>query len=168
MRKHHFYLWRYPCVCFGKIIEWRPLDCPKMKSMWSFHPALFSNSGYQVRILQEAIFSHAVFTAGLFYTKPSIFHYFTDIFIDRAKGVRNPTFHQPPASIRVYNDSRLRYSKRINFDVACQMDFHLYPVDKQSCEIKFESFGHTTQDLSLKWIEGVFSFLLGMTLPTSF
>ena len=30
---------------------------------------------------------------------------------------------------------------RINFDVACNMDFRRYPVDAQYCEIKFESFG---------------------------
>jgi hypothetical protein len=30
---------------------------------------------------------------------------------------------------------------RINFDVACNMDFHRYPVDEQYCQIKFESFG---------------------------
>ena len=81
--------------------------------------------------------------------------YLADIFIDRAKKVRNPTFHQAPASIRVYNDSRFRYSKRINFDVACQMDFRLYPVDKQVCEIKFESFGYTSQDMTLQWIDGM-------------
>ena len=83
-------------------------------------------------------------------------HIPTDIFIDRAKDVRGPTYFKTPASIRVYNDSRLRFSKRINFDVACPMDFHLYPVDKQSCEIKFESFGYTTRDLNLKWIDGAF------------
>ena len=80
----------------------------------------------------------------------------TDIFIDRAKAVRGPTYFKTPASIRVYNDSRLRFSKRINFDVACPMDFHLYPVDKQRCEIKFESFGRTSKELNLKWIDGAF------------
>ena len=93
-----------------------------------------------------------------FYSKirsTKLFRYLADIFIDRAKKVRNPAFHQAPASIRVYNDSRFRYSKRINFDVACQMDFRLYPVDKQVCEIKFESFGYTSQDMTLQWIDGM-------------
>ena len=40
-----------------------------------------------------------------------------------------------------------RYSSRVNYDVACAMDFHRYPVDEQTCEIKFESFGYTSQQV---------------------
>lgn len=39
----------------------------------------------------------------------------------------------------------------MNFDVACAMDFHRFPVDKQLCEINFESFGHTSKQLSFNW-----------------
>ena len=35
------------------------------------------------------------------------------------------------------------------------MDFRLYPVDKQVCEIKFEGFGYTSQDMTLQWIDGM-------------
>jgi len=52
---------------------------------------------------------------------------------------------------RVYPDSTLRYSSRMNFDVACAMDFHRFPVDKQICEINFESFGHTSKQLTFNW-----------------
>ena len=41
-----------------------------------------------------------------------------------------------------------RYSSRVNYDVACAMDFHRYPVDDQTCEIKFESFGYTSKQVS--------------------
>ncbi len=33
------------------------------------------------------------------------------------------------------------FNFRINFDVACNMDFQMYPVDEQDCVIKFESYG---------------------------
>ena len=49
-----------------------------------------------------------------------------DVFIDQAKAVRTPKYHTKPASLRVYNDSTVRYSSRFNFDVACNMDFHRY------------------------------------------
>ncbi len=39
----------------------------------------------------------------------------------------------------------------MNFDVACGMDFHKFPVDKQLCEINFESFGHTSKQLTFHW-----------------
>jgi len=76
-----------------------------------------------------------------------------DIFIDQAKALRIPTYYIQPASIRVYNHSLIRYSSRINFDVACNMDFHKYPVDEQYCEIKFESFGLQASQIKLTWLE---------------
>ena len=36
---------------------------------------------------------------------------------------------------------------RINYDVACNMDFHRFPVDEQYCEVKFESFGFTNKQV---------------------
>ena len=74
-----------------------------------------------------------------------------DIFIDRAKSLRVPTFYTTPASLRIYQDSTLRYSSRTNYDIACRMDFHRFPVDEQLCEINFESFGHTSQQLQFEW-----------------
>jgi len=76
-----------------------------------------------------------------------------DVFIDQAKALRSPTFYTKPASLRVYNDSMIRYSSRINYDVACNMDFHRFPVDEQYCEVKFESFGLTNKQIQLKWME---------------
>ena len=77
-----------------------------------------------------------------------------DIFIDKAKEVRIPSYYVKPASLRIYNDQRLRYSSRINFDIACQMDLHKYPADKQLCEIRFESFGYTNKQLKFQWTTG--------------
>jgi len=76
-----------------------------------------------------------------------------DVFIDQAKALRVPTFYTKPASLRVYNDSTIRYSSRINYDVACNMDFHRFPVDEQYCEVKFESFGFTNKQIQLKWLD---------------
>ena len=77
-----------------------------------------------------------------------------DIFIDMSKNVRVPTYFVKPASLRVYKNHILRYSSRINFDVACIMDFRKFPVDEQFCQVKFESFGYTSKQLSFKWVEG--------------
>ena len=77
-----------------------------------------------------------------------------DIFIDRSKSVRVPRYYVKPASLRIYDDQTLRYSSRINFDVACSMDFHKFPVDEQLCEINLESFGHTNAQLKFQWING--------------
>ena len=68
--------------------------------------------------------------------------------------LRVPTFIIKPASIRIYTDSTIRYSARINYDVACRMHFHMFPHDSQHCEIKFESFGFTSHQMQLRWREG--------------
>ena len=39
-----------------------------------------------------------------------------DIFIDQAKALRVPAFYTRPASLRVYNDSTIRYSSRYTAD----------------------------------------------------
>lgn len=75
-----------------------------------------------------------------------------DVFIDQAKAIRMPTYYTKPASVRVYNDSTIRYSSRFNFDVACNMDFHRFPVDEQYCQIKFESFGFTNKQIQMTWL----------------
>ena len=53
---------------------------------------------------------------------------------------------------RVYNDSLLKYSARVNYDVACPMHFEKYPVDIQRCNISFESWGHTNHYIVLSWL----------------
>ena len=78
-----------------------------------------------------------------------------DIFVDQAKALRIPTYFVRPASIRVYNNSRIRYATRVNFDVACKMEFHQYPTDMQNCEIKLESFGYTSKQMRFKWLAGM-------------
>ena len=69
--------------------------------------------------------------------------------------LRIPTYFVRPASIRVYNTSRIRYATRVNFDVACNMAFHNYPHDVQTCEIKLESFGYTNRQMKFNWMEGM-------------
>ena len=47
-------------------------------------------------------------------------------------------------------DDSTFWHSRINYDVACNMDFHRFPVDEQYCEVKFESFGFTNKQV-LAW-----------------
>ena len=47
-----------------------------------------------------------------------------DIFIDKARAIRKPSYFTKAAYLRLYNNSLIKYSARFNFDVACSMDFH--------------------------------------------
>ena len=54
--------------------------------------------------------------------------WFPDIYIDKAKAVRKPTYQVPPAYLRIFPSGRLLYSARVNYDLSCPMDFQYYPV----------------------------------------
>ena len=55
---------------------------------------------------------------------------------------RTPSFDDMPQSVKVYEDSRIRWSKRLNFDIGCHMEFGDFPVDQQICEVKLESYSY--------------------------
>ncbi|XP_040570016.1 glycine receptor subunit alpha-2 isoform X2 [Lepeophtheirus salmonis] len=74
-----------------------------------------------------------------------------DVFVDEAKDLRSPQYQLRPSSLRVYNDSTLRFSSRVNFDIKCSMWFHRFPNDVQVCDVKLESFGYTTNEVIFKW-----------------
>ena len=75
----------------------------------------------------------------------SLVHYYNFDF-------RYPAYKVKPAYLRVYNDSMLKYSARVNYDVACPMHFEKYPVDIQRCNVSFESWGHTNHYIMLSWL----------------
>ena len=74
-----------------------------------------------------------------------------DVIIDQAKEIRKPKYLIEPVSIRLYNDSTIRYSRRMNYDVACRMSFRKFPFDNQTCRIIFHSFAHSTEEYQLTW-----------------
>ena len=67
--------------------------------------------------------------------------------------LRFPAYKVKPAYVRIYNDSMLKYSARVNYDVACPMHFEKYPVDIQRCNVSFESWGHTNHYIMLSWLK---------------
>ena len=54
--------------------------------------------------------------------------WFPDIFVDKTKSLRNPVYQIPPASLKFYENHRLFYNQRINYDLSCPMQFDHYPV----------------------------------------
>ena len=108
----------------------------------------------RVSIKSEFLKSHDIDTEYITLNpKSADYFWIPDIFVDQAKDLRIPTYFVRPASIRVYNNSKIRYATRVNFDVACKMEFHQYPTDMQTCEIKLESFGYTNKQMRFKWMD---------------
>nr|UOV21284.1 glutamate-gated chloride channel, GluCl4 [Ixodes ricinus] len=66
-------------------------------------------------------------------------------------------FHKvirPNLLVRIYPDGSVLYSVRVSLKLSCQMDFRKYPFDKQRCEIRMESYGHSAESLAFLWKEG--------------
>lgn len=87
----------------------------------------------------------------LFNRNPVDHIWFPDIFVDKAKELRVPVYKIPPSYLRIYGDSQLLYSARVNYDLACPMGFEYYPVDTQECLITFESWGTTSDYMIFLW-----------------
>ena len=88
----------------------------------------------------------------LFRSDVTRYIWFPDVYIDGIQSLRQPAYKVLPAYLRVYNTSMLKYSARVNYDVACPMHFEEYPMDTQRCNISFESWGHTSHYIVLTWL----------------
>ena len=51
-----------------------------------------------------------------------------DVYVDKTKDLRNPVYQIPPASMQFYDNHKLFYNQRINYDLSCPMQFNDYPV----------------------------------------
>lgn len=60
----------------------------------------------------------------------------------------------PNTLLRLSPNGEYLYSVRITVKVFCPMDLKNYPFDQQICSIKIASYGHTTDDIILKWKDG--------------
>ncbi|ESP02384.1 hypothetical protein LOTGIDRAFT_138579 [Lottia gigantea] len=55
--------------------------------------------------------------------------------------------------IRIYGNGSIVYGMRFTTTLACMMDLHNYPLDEQECTVEIESYGYTTDDLVLQWLQ---------------
>ncbi|KAF4513867.1 UNVERIFIED_CONTAM: hypothetical protein B566_EDAN017194 [Ephemera danica] len=65
--------------------------------------------------------------------------------------VSAPRILAPPASLRIYPNTTIRYSARTTIQFACPMDFRKYPADTQSCDMSLESYAFTRDRLHFAW-----------------
>ncbi|XP_070558024.1 glycine receptor subunit alpha-1-like [Ptychodera flava] len=57
--------------------------------------------------------------------------------------------------IRIHPNGHVLYDLRVSLTLICHLFLHRFPMDKQTCGIKLESFGYTTRDMQLFWDENV-------------
>ncbi|XP_076118134.1 glycine receptor subunit alpha-2-like isoform X2 [Mytilus galloprovincialis] len=59
----------------------------------------------------------------------------------------------PNTLLHIHHDGTVVYSLRFHVKFACSMDFHLYPLDVQSCVIHLESYGFTSDVIVYLWVK---------------
>ena len=65
--------------------------------------------------------------------------------------------------VSIKPDGTVTHTSRISLRASCPMDFRLYPVDKQNCDLLIESFGMQSEDLVYVWESKLYRW----TLPLS-
>ncbi|XP_042870021.1 glycine receptor subunit alpha-3-like [Penaeus japonicus] len=55
------------------------------------------------------------------------------------------------ASVTLYRNHTIRYSARVYSIIACQMEFHEYPMDVQTCSMIMQSFMYSPEEVEFLW-----------------
>ncbi|XP_023338885.1 gamma-aminobutyric acid receptor subunit beta-like [Eurytemora carolleeae] len=55
--------------------------------------------------------------------------------------------------VRLHGDGAITYGMRFTTTLACMMDLHHYPLDRQNCTVEIESYGYTVSDVVMYWRE---------------
>ncbi|XP_064637582.1 glycine receptor subunit alpha-2-like isoform X2 [Lineus longissimus] len=70
-----------------------------------------------------------------------------DPYFVNGEGEARGTITVPNRFFRVSPDGDVFYSQRITVPFACPMNLTYFPLDKQTCKLLVESYGHTTSDI---------------------
>uniref|UniRef100_A0A8D9BU56 Glycine receptor subunit alpha-4 n=1 Tax=Cacopsylla melanoneura TaxID=428564 RepID=A0A8D9BU56_9HEMI len=74
-----------------------------------------------------------------------------DLYIRQLREMRILSLFQDMASVRLYKNSTLRVSTGATVIIKCDMDFSLYPLDVQTCNVDFSSYKYTVADMHFRW-----------------
>jgi len=78
-----------------------------------------------------------------------IFFWRPDIYIKSEKGIIYKQFPEKLSGVWIFPHGRVIYFSRQQAAVFCPMKLDLFPFDKQSCYVKFESYSYNTKQLQL-------------------
>ena len=70
-----------------------------------------------------------------------------DLYITNLDHATSPKLLMETETYFVYPDGKVHYSKLVRFNFNCQMDFHMFPFDSQSCHMIVESWSYKNSQL---------------------
>ncbi|XP_077979472.1 glycine receptor subunit alpha-2-like [Glandiceps talaboti] len=71
-------------------------------------------------------------------------------FVNQRRGAVHDVIMQN-SQMRVFKDGHIFYDLRLSLTLTCFMELQRFPIDKQVCNIIFESFGYTSKDVIFEW-----------------
>ncbi|XP_062596050.1 glycine receptor subunit alpha-3-like [Saccostrea cucullata] len=88
-----------------------------------------------------------------------------DIYIINEKTAKIHVVTVPNKMMYIYPDGLVLYSARVSGVFSCMMDLHKYPLDKQICDIRLESYGHSAATLIVRWRDTPAEISKSLRLP---
>ncbi|XP_064637586.1 glycine receptor subunit alpha-4-like isoform X2 [Lineus longissimus] len=74
-----------------------------------------------------------------------------DTFFSNEKKANSHQITVPNKLLRIHPNGDVLYSQRLSLTLSCNMDLHYFPMDKQKCQIKTETYGYTMNELVFAW-----------------
>ncbi|XP_075969761.1 glycine receptor subunit alpha-2-like isoform X2 [Anticarsia gemmatalis] len=74
-----------------------------------------------------------------------------DLYIWQLQTMRILSVLQEMTSLRLYANRTVSVSIGATITIKCEMNFVLYPLDVQNCNMDFSSYKYTTQDVRFEW-----------------
>ncbi|XP_064637336.1 glycine receptor subunit alpha-2-like isoform X2 [Lineus longissimus] len=89
-----------------------------------------------------------------------------DLFFQNEKAASFHSLTIPNRLMRIHSDGTVLYSQRISLRLTCPMNLQKFPLDKQVCAVKLESYGYTTDEMIFRWRNDTpLQMQTGMELP---
>ncbi|XP_068743501.1 gamma-aminobutyric acid receptor subunit beta-3-like [Montipora capricornis] len=74
-----------------------------------------------------------------------------DTYFFNVKSIKYHLVTRENMRVMIYSTGKIYFSARITLTAQCDMNFRLYPMDTQHCQLVIESYAHTTNDVDYKW-----------------
>eukprot|EP00795_Rhopilema_esculentum_P001101 gene1101-15436_t len=82
---------------------------------------------------------------------PSHLIWTPDSYVTNAIKISSPKGITENTRTKIGPNGAVYLSTRLTVEVACNMNFHMYPMDKQECSLNLESYAYTAQEMRLRW-----------------
>ncbi|XP_078694787.1 glycine receptor subunit alpha-4-like [Branchiostoma floridae x Branchiostoma belcheri] len=82
---------------------------------------------------------------------------------EKDAGFRPSTDHAK--ALWIWPSGDIFYGEKKTVIGSCPMQFHMYPFDSQTCTFQIASYGYTTKDLIIEWVEPAVEFNPVIELP---